>query len=229
MPAPLPAFDWPPYRLSGVVCTCLLNHALQLAALGDQAHQAPYKAPPTAPVLGVKPRNTLAGDGDPLVLPPDSAALEIGASLGIVIGRTACRLTPENALDHVAGYVIVNEVSLPRESHYRPSVRLMARDGYCPVGAQVVPAASVPQPDALAVRVWIDGELVREGTTGERVRPVAQLLADVTDFMTLQPGDILTLGVAADAPQARAGQAVRLEIEGVGTLAHVVIAEGSPA
>jgi 5-oxopent-3-ene-1,2,5-tricarboxylate decarboxylase/2-hydroxyhepta-2,4-diene-1,7-dioate isomerase len=211
------------------VYTTLLNHRPQLAALGDAVHAAPYKAPPQHPVLGVKPRNTLAGDGDALVVPDGFDAVEIGASLGLVIGRTACRVSADEALSFLAGYVLVNEVSLPRPNHYRPAVRFMARDGYCPVGAVVVPVSDVATPDALGVRVWIDGVLAQETTTGDRVYPVAQLLAEVTAFMTLQPGDVLTLGVAADAPLARIGQTAVVEIDGLGRLSNPVIAEGSHA
>jgi 5-oxopent-3-ene-1,2,5-tricarboxylate decarboxylase/2-hydroxyhepta-2,4-diene-1,7-dioate isomerase len=219
-------------RLSGVVYTTLLNHRPQLAALGDAVHAAPYKAPPQHPVLGVKPRNTLAADGDALVVPAGFDAVEIGASLGLVIGRTACRVSANDALSCLAGYVLVNEVSLPRTSpdrHYRPSVRFMARDGYCPISATVVPVADVTTPDALGVKVWIDGVLAQQTTTGDRLRPVAALLAEVTAFMTLQPGDVLTLGAAADAPLARIGQTVEIEIDGLGRLHHTVVAEESAA
>ena len=219
-------------RLSGTVYTTLLNHRPQLAALGETVHAAPYKAPPQHPVLGMKPRNTLAADGDALVVPAGFGAVEIGASLGLVVGRTACRVSADKALSYLAGYVLVNEVSLPRDSqdrHYRPSVRFMARDGYCPIGAVVVPAANVAMPDALGVRVWIDGVLVQQTTTGDRLRPVAALLAEVTAFMTLQPGDVLTLGVAADAPLARIGQTAVVEIDGLGRLGNPVIAEGNRA
>jgi 5-oxopent-3-ene-1,2,5-tricarboxylate decarboxylase/2-hydroxyhepta-2,4-diene-1,7-dioate isomerase len=219
-------------RLSGTVYTTLLNHRPQLAALGDAVHAAPYKAPPQHPVLGVKPRNTLAADGDALVVPAGFDAVEIGASLGLVVGRTACRVSANDALSYLAGYVLVNEVSLPRTSpdrHYRPSVRFMARDGYCPISATVVPTADVVAPDNLGVRVWIDGVLAQETTTGDRLRPVAALLAEVTAFMTLQPGDVLTLGVAAEAPLARIGQTAVVEIDGLGRLCNPVTAEGNRA
>lgn len=227
--AGLLGFDVPPYRLSGVVYGALLNHAPQLAALGDALNQPPYKAAPREPVLAVKPRNTLAVSGDAVLVPAGADALEIGASLGIVIGRTACRLAAASALEYVAGYTIVNDISMPQPehqpAHYRPAVRFKARDGFCPIGPRVVPAQQVVDPDALAVEVRVDGQLVQRSSTGQRVRGVAQLLADVTAFMTLQPGDLLMLGVAADAPRARAGQAVAISIEGLGTLHNRLRAE----
>lgn len=129
---------------------------------------------------------------------------------------------------------------LPVSCHYRPSVRLKARDGFCPIGMDgmdgmdgidgtgglsVKSTAQVRSPDALSVTVHIDGCLVWQGSTGGRVRGVAQLIADVTEFMTLQPGDVLLLGVAAGAPLARAGQHVGITIEGIGTLSNLLIAE----
>jgi 5-oxopent-3-ene-1,2,5-tricarboxylate decarboxylase/2-hydroxyhepta-2,4-diene-1,7-dioate isomerase len=229
MPASLLRLDFAPYRLSGVVVGALLNHAPQLVALGDAVHGPPYKAAPVAPVLAIKPRNTLAGDGDAIVVPDGVAALELGASLGIVIGRTACRVPRASALEFIAGYTIVNDVSIPVPSHYRPSVRFKARDGFCPIGPQAVPAARIDNPDALAVRVLVDDELVHRTTTGDRIRGVAQLIADVTEFMTLQPGDLLMPGAAAGAPRARAGQRVAIEIHALGTLRNQLVAEGPAA
>ena len=123
----------------------------------------------------------------------------------------------------------VNDVSVPHESHYRPAVRFRARDGYCPLGPQVLPAAAIDDPDALAVRIHLDGALARATTTAGRIRPMAELLAAVTDFMTLQPGDILTLGASHDAPLARVGQRVAIEIQGLGRLENRVVAEQVPA
>lgn len=220
-------FDVAPFRLSGVVYGALLNHLPALAALGHAAHQPPYKAPAVAPVLYVKPRNTLAGDGDAIVVPADAPELEIGASLGIVIGRTACGIAERDALAHVAGYTIVGDVSVPHGVFYRPSVRFKARDGFCPMGPRVMPRGEVADPDALAVRVEVDGALVHATTTGERCRPVARLLAEVSAFMTLSPGDVLLLGASAGAPRVRAGQSTRIAIAGLGELHNHFIAEGA--
>ena len=210
--------------VGGTVYGTLLNHREALAALGDQVNVAPYKAPPKAPILYIKPRNTWAQSGDAVVVPSDAHELQIGATLGLVIGRTACKVTVVNALDHVAGYVVVNDISVPHDSFYRPSMRFKCRDGSCPMGAYV-PRDTVANPDALAVTVVIDGVVVQHTDTGGRVRSVAQLLADVTEFMTLHPGDILSIGVAAHAPLARAGQRVTITIEGVGQLDNVFVAE----
>lgn len=218
-------FATPPYRLSGTVVGALLNDRALLAALGEVAHAPPHKAPPRAPVLEVKPRHTLAADGATVEVPAGEAALEVGASLGIVIGRSACRVPLEQAMNHVAGYLVALDFSLPLAAHYRPSVRLKARDGFCPIGPTVVPAASVADPDALAVEVSIDGSIAHRHDTANRVRGVAALIADVSEFMTLRPGDVLLLGRAHGAPLARAGQAVAARIEGVGSVHARLVAE----
>jgi 5-oxopent-3-ene-1,2,5-tricarboxylate decarboxylase / 2-hydroxyhepta-2,4-diene-1,7-dioate isomerase len=152
------------------------------------------------------------------------AELEVGASLGLVIGRPACRLSEADALEHVAGYLIVNDVSVPHSSYYRPSIPFRARDGFCPLGARVVPRAALANPDAATIRIYLDGELRQTTTTAELLRPVAKLLSDVTDFMTLSPGDVLGVGVASPAPRVRAGQRVRIEIDGVGRLENPFVA-----
>jgi 5-oxopent-3-ene-1,2,5-tricarboxylate decarboxylase/2-hydroxyhepta-2,4-diene-1,7-dioate isomerase len=211
------AFDIPPYRLSGTVYGALLNHRSALAALGPAASQPPYNAPPKFPVLFVKPRNTLALPGEAVRIPAGTPELEVGASLGMVIGRTACRVSVPQALDYVAGYLIVADVSIPYSNHFRPSIRYKARDGYCPLGPAVTPRAAV-NPDALTLRAYVDGVLIQTADTADMIRPAARLLAEVTEFMTLAPGDILALGAAAPAPRVRAGQRMTIGIDGFGSL-----------
>ena len=215
--------DRPP-STRGTVYGTLLNHPSALAALGEQVHAAPYKAPPKAPVLYIKPRNTWAEPGAAVVVPADVPELEMGATLGLVIGRTACRVNAADALGFVAGYVVMNDISVPHAAVYRPSMRFKCRDGFCPMGP-VVPASATINPDALAITVAIDGTVVHLSSTAGLIRPVAQLLADVTEFMTLHPGDVLAVGVSAGAPRARAGQQVTIAIEGVGELRHTLVAE----
>ena len=208
----------------GTVYGTLLNHREALAALGDQVNAAPYKAAPKAPILYIKPRNTWAQSGDAVVVPSDAPELQMGVTLGLVIGSVACKVSVAEALSHVAGYVVLNDISVPHDSFYRPSMRFKCRDGSCPMGA-FVPRELVANPDALAMTVAIDGQVVQQTDTGGRVRPVAQLLADVTEFMTLHPGDILSIGISAHAPLAHAGQRVTVSIAGVGQIENTLVAE----
>lgn len=218
-------FDVPPYRLSGAVYGTLLNQREALAALGDAVNQPPYKAPPRAPVLYIKPRNTLAGHGDAVEVPADAPELEVGATLGIVIGCVATRLEAAQSMECVAGYTIVNDVIVPHDGYYRPSIRFRARDGFCPIGPRVVARDAVADPDNLEIRVQVDGRLVQRASTASMIRPVARLIADVTEFMTLMPGDVLLLGTTLGAPRVRAGQRVEIEIDTLGCLANRFVAE----
>lgn len=211
-------FDVPPYRLSGSVYGTLMNHRSALAALGPAANQPPYQAAPIAPVLYIKPRNTLAISGSVVKIPVGTPELEVGACVGVVIGRTACKLSESQALDYVAGYIIVADVSIPHSNYYRPSIRFKARDGYCPMGPAVVARGAVANPDALIIRTYVDDALAQTASTADLIRPTARLLADVTEFMTLSPGDVLALGAASPAPRVRSGQTVTIAVDGLGSL-----------
>lgn len=220
---PVADIEWqPPVR--GAVYGTLLNFKDALAALGDAVNKPPYKAPPKSTVLYIKPRNTLSAYGRPIVVPAGATELVMGASLGIVIGRTACRVHEPDVMSFVAGFTIVNDVSIPHDNYYRPAIRYKCRDGFCPLGPWVLAARHVPTPDALEIRVDIDGVVRQRANTRDLVRPIAKLLADVTEFMTLSPGDVLMVGVPGAAPLARAGQRVAITIDGVGTLANPLIA-----
>src|SRR2546429_8732799 len=103
-PCPAVSMDVPPYGLSGTLYGVLLNHQTALQALGDAINQPPYQGAPKGPVLYIKPRNTLAVGGEPVAVPPGVAEVEVGATTGLLIGRPACRPSPERALVQVAGY-----------------------------------------------------------------------------------------------------------------------------
>jgi 5-oxopent-3-ene-1,2,5-tricarboxylate decarboxylase/2-hydroxyhepta-2,4-diene-1,7-dioate isomerase len=160
-------------------------------------------------------------------IPVGITELEVGACLGLVIGRTACRVSEPRALDYVAGYLIVADVSIPHSSYHRPAIRFKARDGYCPLGPAVTARAAVADPDALAIRTYLDGALVQTANTADSIRSAARLLADVTDFMTLAPGDVLALGAAGPAPRVRSGQTARIEIDGLGSLGNLFMDDAS--
>ena len=217
-------FEVAPFALSGRVYGALLNHRTAVDMLAGAAAQVPYKGLPTAPVLFIKPRNTLAVSGDPVEVPPGEEDLEVAAMVGLVIGRSACAVPESQAHEHVAGYLIVNDVSVPHSSYYRPAVRCKARDGFCPVGPKVASPGAVGDVDRLSIRTYVDGVLAQITNTAQLIRPAARLLADVTEFMTLSPGDVLALGAAAPAPRARAGQTVAIEIDGIGRLENPLVA-----
>lgn len=212
----------------GAVYGTLLNDRHALAALGEAANAPPYKAPPRAPILYVKPRNTLAGHRAHVIV-PGSEGVQVGASLGIVIGHTAARIMPRDAFDYIAGYTLVADLCVPHAGVYRPSVRFRARDNFCVIGPAVVARHLVSNPDDMAIRVDIEGRAPFHASTATCVRGVAQLLADVTDFMTLAPGDVLTLGVPHAAPIVHAGERATLTIGAWPPLDIAFVAPGDRA
>lgn len=217
-------------ELSGVVYGVLVNDPALLAGLGPAASEAPYKAPPVAPVLYVKPRNTQVSSGASVTVDPDVPGFAIGAALGLVIGRTACRVAPADALDHLAGYLLLIDLTVPHASWYRPSVCFKARDGSCVFGTRLAAVGDL-DPDAVMLDIAIDGNVVQRVSTAGRIRTAAALLAEVTDFMTLRRGDILLTGLAADAVQATAGQRVSVSaavVAGAQGLQGAQVAQGAP-
>ena len=210
----------------GTVVGTLLNDLVALAALGDAVHRPPYKAPPRAPVLYIKPRNTIAPPGSAVEVPADPGAFEIGATIGLVIGRIACRVGIDDALGHLAWITLVADLSLPHAAFYRPSVRFNARDGSCLIGFDAGPAVlPCADPDVVELEVFVDGSSLHRASPRGFVRNAARLLADVSEFMTLRPGDVLLLGVGNGAPRVQAGQSFRLEAAGFGALSGSVVHE----
>jgi 5-oxopent-3-ene-1,2,5-tricarboxylate decarboxylase / 2-hydroxyhepta-2,4-diene-1,7-dioate isomerase len=203
--------------IPGTVYGALLNDRHAVEALGDAVNAAPYKAPPKAPILYVKPANTLVGHGADVLI-PDASGVQVGGSLGIVIGRTASNVDIATAMDYVAGYTVVADLCVPHDSVYRPSVRYRARDGFCVVGPAIAARRHIADPDTLGIRVAIDGHATFSASTATSVRSVARLIADVTEFMTLQPGDLLTMGVPHGSPVSINGGTVTVLIDGLPAL-----------
>ncbi|MCX2684789.1 fumarylacetoacetate hydrolase family protein [Pseudomonas sp. DCB_AW] len=217
------------HALHDVATGTLFGVALNYQGLLQQHeaafHEAPYTQPPVKPVLFVKTPNTRNHHEGNLVFPAGVERLQPGPALGVVIGKDASRVSAEDALGYVAGYTIVNEVSLPETSYYRPAVKAKCRDGFCPVGPTLVPAAQVANPDALGLRLRVNGEVRQQNTTANCVRTVAQLIAEISEFMTLHAGDILITGTPEGRVDVQPGDRVDVEIDGLGTLTNHIVAE----
>ncbi|MDN7487072.1 fumarylacetoacetate hydrolase family protein [Burkholderia sp. AU45274] len=209
----------------GTVYGALLNERAALDALGDAVNAPPYGRPPQAPILYIKPANTHASDGAAVIVPAGVDALEIGASVAVVFARRATRVPAERALDYVHGFTLASDVSVPHPDYYRPAVRFKCRDGFCPLGPAFVPASALGEVDAIGLTVRIDGDVAVSASTATLIRPVRELIADVTAFMSFDAGDVLLLGVAGGAPRARAGSTIEISAAGIGTLRHTLIAE----
>lgn len=214
--------------LHDVASGTLFGVALNYQGLLDQHlaafAQAPYQKPPTKPVLFIKTPNTRNAHGG-VVLQPAGERLQPGPALGVVIGQRASRVSLDNAMAHVAGYVVVNEFSLPEDSYYRPAVKAKCRDGFCALGPQVIARDQVANPNELALKLFVNGELRQQNSTARWVRDIPQLIAEISEFMTLHPGDVLITGTPEGRVDVQPGDRVEVEITGVGRLLNIVQAE----
>ena len=201
----------------------LLNFHGALARLTGAFNSPPYNKPPCAPILYIKPANTWSPPGAAIPVPAGAKIIQSGATIGIVIGRTATRVSEASALDYVSGLVVVNDWCLAHQDYYRPAIKQRCRDGFCSIGSEIVDTGSAHDLLHISIRTYVNGELRREARTGELVRPIPQLIADVSDFMTLMPGDILQIGVAEDPPTAGVGDFVRVEADRIGSIENAVV------
>ena len=196
----------------GTVYGVILNDQDSLRRIGPALSDAPYKGAPKAPVLYIKPANTHRETGARVALPAAAGQVEIGATLGIVIGKDAARLDPATAGEAVAGYVLAADLSLPHASYYRPAIREKSFDGACIFGA-VEKCAGIDL-SRLDIATLVNGKEVARRSLGDLVRDLPALLRDVTEFMTLRRGDVLLVGVQWQAPQAGIGDEVTVRAQG---------------
>lgn len=219
--ASLPATAIPaaiPAAIDGSVYGVILNDRDSLARIASALPEAPYKGAPKAPVLYIKPANTLTGDGAVVNLPAGAGHLEIGATIGIVIGNPAARISPAHATAHIAGYVIVADLSLPHSSYYRPAIREKCFDDACVIGSHIAATGTVADPAVLEIVTLVNEREVSRRSLRDLVRNVPTLLTDVTEFMTLNRGDVLLTGVTWQAPLAGDGDRISIRVDGIGEL-----------
>ena len=210
---------------TGTLFGVALNYQGLLTQRLAEFEQPPYQKPPVKPVLFIKTPNTRNQHGAKVVHPGQGERLQPGPALAIVIGTTASRVSAEQALDYVAGYTIVNEFSLPEDSYYRPAVKAKCRDGFCAIGPELVPRAQLPDVQSLAITLYVNGEVRQQNTTANFVRGIPQLIAEISEFMTLHKGDVLITGTPEGRVDVQPGDTVEVEISGLGRLVNHIVAE----
>ena len=178
---------------------------------------------PTEPILFMKTANALTGPNDPVVLPRDSAKGDWEVELGVVIGTRARYVSEADALSHVAGYCVVNDVSERAFQLERGGTWDKGKccDTFGPVGPWLVTADEVPDPQKLQLWLEVSGERMQDGKTADMVFGVAQLVSYISRFMTLEPGDLIATGTPAGVGMGqqrflKAGDTMRLGISGLG-------------
>ena len=188
---------------------------------------------PAKPIWFNKQTTCVIGPYDPIHLPRVSVQLDYEAELGIVIGRRCRHVQVEDALSVVAGYVVCNDVSVRDWQMRSPTATLgKSFDTHGPFGPYLVTPDEVGHPQELRIRTWINGELRQDGSTAEMIFNCAQLIADLSQVCTLEPGDVLATGsprgcggLRNPPSWLRAGDVARIEIERVGTIENTVISE----
>ena len=216
----------PPWRGMGKFICVGLNYADHAAESG--------LAVPAEPVLFTKHTSTVVGCNDPVVLPQGSVKTDWEVELGVVIGRMARYVTEADALAHVAGYCVVNDVSEREYQIERGGTWDKGKgcDTFGPIGPWLVTADEVPDPQQLSMWLEVNGHRHQNGSTRTMVFGVAQLVSYISRFMTLYPGDLITTGTPPGVgmghkPQPiylRAGDKMRLGIEGLGEQNQTVFA-----
>jgi acylpyruvate hydrolase len=202
--------------------------------LNYRDHAAESKMPiPDYPAIFSKYANAIIGPDQPIVIPRVTDQVDYEGELAFVIGRRGRYIPPEQALAHVAGYMAFNDVSA-RDFQMRTSQWTIGKafDGFAPTGPALVTAAEIPDPHDLDLRVTIGGELLQSSNTRNLVFTVPDLVAQLSQVMTLEPGDIVATGTPAGVGFARTpprflrpGDLVEVEISGIGILRNPVVAE----
>jgi len=190
---------------------------------------------PEHPILFYKPNSCIQGPNDPVMLPKDSTQTDWEVELGVVIGRRARYVEVKDALKHVAGYCVVNDVS-EREYQLKRSSTQWGKgkgcDTFGPIGPWLVTADEIKDPQNLAMWLKVNGETRQDGSTSTMIFGVAQLVADLSRYLTLEPGDVITTGTPPGVgmgmkptPQfLKAGDTIELGIEGLGSQTQKVVA-----
>jgi 2-keto-4-pentenoate hydratase/2-oxohepta-3-ene-1,7-dioic acid hydratase in catechol pathway len=205
-------------RIGKIVCIGLNYH--------DHATET-GAAIPEEPIIFMKAPDTVVGPEDTVLVPRGSEKTDWEVELAVVIGRTARYLaSDEEALASVAGYAIAHDVSerafqIERGGQWDKGKNC---ETFNPLGPWLVTADEIPDPQALALRLWVNGELKQDGTTADQIFPVARVVRYLSQFMTLYPGDVINTGTPAGValgrpdpkPYLRAGDVVELEIDGLG-------------
>lgn len=207
----------PVARPSSILCIGQ-NYAAHAAESGSP--------PPAAPILFFKATNSLVGPYDDVLIPRRSAKTDWEVELSVIIGRRARYLeSPDEALAYVAGYTIANDVS---ERTFQIEVsggqwsKGKSAETFNPLGPWMVPADEIPDPQTLGLRSWVNGEVRQDSTTADMIFSVAHLIWDLSQYLVLEPGDVLNTGtpqgvaLSGRFPFLKAGDIMELEVDGLG-------------
>lgn len=188
---------------------------------------------PSFPTLFSKFATALIGDGDGILYPTVSTAVDYEAELAVVIGKTASKVAAAEALDYVGGYTILNDISI-RDYQRRTSQFMQGKtfDRTTPVGPCMVTLDEIENPLDLGIKLTLNGEVMQDSSTADLIFNVPELIEYISTFMTLEPGDIIATGTPGGVGTARdpqvylkPGDTVEIAVAGIGRLSNQVVTE----
>lgn len=207
----------PPCSPSKIVCVGR-NYAEHAKELGNEV--------PQEPLIFLKPPSSLIAHGDAIVYPKLSQRVDFEGELGMVIGQRARNVTSANAQSHILGYTCVNDVTA-RDLQKKDGqwTRGKGFDTFCAVGPYIVPREEADFA-SFRVRTIVDGETKQDGSVMDMLFSVNDIIAYITSFMTLEPGDLIATGTPPGVGPLQPGSTVKIDITGLGVLQNTVVAQG---
>lgn len=204
---------------NGIMIALGLNYA-------DHAAELAFE-PPKEPLIFIKTSGTYVGHNGNSWRPDNIDYMHYECELAVVIGKTATKVSREDAWDYVEGFTLCNDYAIRDylENYYRPNLRVKNRDGMTPVGPYILSKDAVKNPMSLGLKTWVNGELRQEGNTKDLIFDVPFLIEYLSSFMTLNPGDMIATGCPKGTSDVKAGDTVVIEVEGVGQLVNYVLSE----
>ena len=209
--------------IPGAAIAIGLNYKAHAAETGQE--------PPAEPVLFAKMRGTVNRPSGPVVHPEWTRRLDYEGELGVVQGRRGPPVSAADALDHVFGYMAVNDVSARDRQKSEPQwIRAKSGWGFMPMGPWITSADEAGDPQTLRIRTWVNGELRQDTSTADMIFPVAELVSYASQVFPLEPGDVITtgtpsgVGVGMDPMQfLEPGDVVRIDIDRLGSIEHAIV------
>lgn len=204
---------------TGTMIALGLNYA-------DHATELAFE-PPTEPLIFIKSAGTYVGHNGHSWRPDNIDYMHYECELAVVIGKKASKVKREDAWDYVEGFTLCNDYAIRDylENYYRPNLRVKNRDGMTPVGPYILDKSAIKDPMNLSLKTWVNDELRQSGNTKDMIFDVPFLIEYLSEFMTLQPGDMIATGCPKGTSDVKAGDTVVIEVEGVGRLTNYVLSE----
>lgn len=216
----------PPVARPGQILCLARNYAAHAAETSG--------APPTEPIYFAKSPRAVIGQEEPVIYPAGAERIDPEVELAVVIGRRCRKVRREEALEYVAGYTILNDITDRHQQQLdiqakQPWYRSKSYDTFCPMGPVLVLTDEIPDPQALELTLRVNGEVRQHASTSEMLFPVAQIIEAISQHITLEPGDVIATGTPQGIAPIRPGDVVECDIPGIGKLRNPVVEEKAPA